>query len=93
MTCLWVVCIVLTSCAKVQVFALPWHVLFDSLRNRNSYVRKHHMHLKFCKGGLAKYIVCINVWSRVAANTGHELYKQIVEMAFHVKKKLDTSVE
>ena len=41
-----------------------------------------------------RYVQIINVWSRSQAlfSPGHELYKQIVKIAFHVKKS-DTSVE
>ena len=35
-----------------------------------------------------RYVQIINVWSRSRALfcPGHELYKQVVELAFHVKK-------
>ena len=48
----------LTSCAKVpglspvtgKFFSIPCGI-------ENSYVRKHHMHSKFCKSELVKYII------------------------------------
>ena len=50
---------ILTSCAKVPglspvtgtfLFSIPCGI-------ENSYVRKHHIHLKFCKSELVKYII------------------------------------
>ena len=33
-----------------------------------------------------RYVQITNVWSRMPPKPGHELYKQLVELAFHVKK-------
>ena len=49
---------ILTSCAKVPGLSpVKGTFFFIPCGIENSYVRKHHMHSKFCKSELVKYII------------------------------------